>query len=45
MTALQLTAVLLVGVTVMLLVFLGSIMVNNRKNAARRAQRNDPPQY
>lgn len=42
MTTLQLTAVLLVGLTVMLLVFLGSIMVNNRKNAERKAQGQDP---
>jgi hypothetical protein len=44
MSALQLTAVVLIGLTFMLLVFLGSIMANNRKNAARRAQGHDPHQ-
>lgn len=44
MTGLQLTAVLLVGLTIMLVVFLGSIMVSNRKNAERKAQGRDPHQ-
>lgn len=44
MTGIQLTAVILVGLTVMIVVFLGSIMVSNRKNAERKAQGRDPLQ-
>ncbi|WP_157984092.1 hypothetical protein [Nesterenkonia muleiensis] len=36
MSAVQLIAVVLVGLTVMLLVFLGSVMMTNRKNDIRR---------
>ena len=44
MTAVQLTAVVLIGLTFALLAFLGLVMANNRKNAARKAQGQDPHQ-
>lgn len=39
MSTTQLIAVALVGLTVMLLVFLGSVMMTNRKNDVRRRHR------